>query len=112
MVVGFYTTHSVGFFIKQKSQKKLGYYNQKYKYSADYDLFYRMIIKLKMVGMASKKNEIFGKFNRGGLSSKIKFIDYLKESNQIRLDNGQNIIIVYLIFFDKIIKKFKKVINE
>ena len=24
---GFYTTHSVGFFIKTKSQKKLGYYN-------------------------------------------------------------------------------------
>ena len=105
---GFYTTHSVGFFIKRKSQKKLGYYNQKYKYSADYDLFYRMIIKLKMVGMASKKNEIFGKFNRGGLSSKIKFIDYLKENNQIRLDNGQNIIIVYLIFFIRLLKNLKK----
>ena len=105
---GFYTTHSVGFFIKQKSQKKLGYYNQKYKYSADYDLFYRMIIKLKMKGMASKKNEIFGKFNRGGLSSKIKFIDYLKESTQIRLDNGQNIIIVYLIFLIRLLKNLKK----
>jgi len=109
---GFYTTHSVGFFIKQKSQKKLGYYNQKYKYSADYDLFYRMIVKFKMIGMASKKSEIFGRFNRGGLSSKIKFMDYLKENNQIRLDNGQNIIIVYLIFFIRILKNLKKIINE
>ena len=58
--------------------------------------------------MASKKNEIFGKFNRGGLSSKIKFIDYLKESTQIRLDNGQNIIIVYLIFLIRLLKNLKK----
>ena len=34
---GFYTTHSVGFFIK-KSQLKVGLYDLKYKYSADYDL--------------------------------------------------------------------------
>ena len=31
--------------------------------------------------MATLKNEIFGKFTRGGLSSRIKFIDYLKESD-------------------------------
>ena len=30
---GFYTTHSVGFFIKKKSQLKIGLYNLKYKYS-------------------------------------------------------------------------------
>ena len=29
---GFYTTHSVGFFIKKKSQLKIGLYNLKYKY--------------------------------------------------------------------------------
>ena len=52
---GFYSTHSVGFFIKNKSQKKLGLYNTKYKYSADYDLFYRMIVKKKMKGIATKK---------------------------------------------------------
>ena len=44
---GFYSTHSVGFFIKKKSHKKAGYYNIKYKYSADYDLFYRLIVKKK-----------------------------------------------------------------
>ena len=75
---GFYSTHSVGFFIRRKAQKKVGFYNIKYKYSADYDLFYRLIVKKKMNGMATLKNEIFGKFTRGGLSSRIKFIDYLK----------------------------------
>ena len=30
---GFYSTHSIGFFIKKESQKKIGFYNIKYKYS-------------------------------------------------------------------------------
>ena len=42
---GFYTAHSVGFFIKKSSQMKIGFYNTRYKYSADYDLFYKMIEK-------------------------------------------------------------------
>ena len=45
---GFYTSHSTGFFIKKKSAKKLGKYKIKYKYSADYDYFYRMIVKYKL----------------------------------------------------------------
>ena len=43
----FYTSHSSGFFINLESPKKLGFYNLDYKISADYDLFYRMIIKEK-----------------------------------------------------------------
>ena len=104
---GFYTSHSVGFFIKSKSQKKLGYYNTKYKYSADYDLFYKMIVKKKMFGIATKKNEIFGKFRQGGLSSRIKYLDFLKENNRIRINNGQNILFVYLIFVLRLLRNFK-----
>ena len=52
---GFYTTHSVGFFIKKSSQMKIGFYDTRYKYSADYDLFYKMIVKNKMNGVATKK---------------------------------------------------------
>ena len=65
---GFYTAHSVGFFIKKSSQMKIGFYDTRYKYSADYDLFYKMIVKKKMFGIATKKDEIFGKFRQGGLS--------------------------------------------
>ena len=108
---GFYSTHSVGFFIKKKSQNKVGLYNLKYKYSADYDLFLRMIKKYEMQGISTKKNEIFGKFRKGGLSSKIKFNDYLTECNQIRLDNGQNRFLVYLIYLIRLIKNIKKVIK-
>ena len=42
---GFYSSHSTGFFIKKSSAKKVGNYNLKYKYSSDYDYFYRMIVK-------------------------------------------------------------------
>ncbi len=74
---GFYTAHSVGFFIKKTSQDKIGLYNTKYKWSADYDIFYKMIVRYKMNGMATKKNEIFGRFRPGGLSSTIKYLDWL-----------------------------------
>jgi cellulose synthase/poly-beta-1,6-N-acetylglucosamine synthase-like glycosyltransferase len=108
---GFYTSHSVGFFIKKKSQLKVGLYNLKYKYSSDYDLFYRMIVHFKLKGMATKKEEILGKFRSGGISSRLSYIKYLKENTKIRIDNGQNIIFVYLIFLARFLRNFRKVIN-
>ena len=108
---GFYTTHTVGFFIKKKSQLKVGLYDIKYNYSADYDLFLRMIKKFKLKGISTKKNEIFGRFRPGGLSSRINFLDYLMECNKIRINNGQNFIKVYLIFILRILKNFNKIIK-
>ena len=104
---GFYTAHSVGFFIKKSSQMKIGFYDTRYKYSADYDLFYKMIVKKKMFGIATKKDEIFGKFRQGGLSSRIKYLDFLKENNRIRINNGQNTLFVYLIFVLRLLRNFK-----
>ena len=106
---GFYTTHSVGFFIKKSSQMKIGLYDTQYKYSADYDLFYRMIVKKKMLGVSTKKNEIIGKFRQGGLSSRVKYLDFLKENNKIRINNGQNFVIVYIIFILRLLRNFKNI---
>jgi len=108
----FYTSHSLGFFIKSSSQKKIGYYNIKYKYSADYDLFYRMIVKFKLIGTSTEKNEIMGFFNPHGLSSRLRYIDYLNENTRIRLDNGQNKIIVWIIHFLRLSKRIFRVIKE
>ena len=105
---GFYTTHSIGFFIRKTSQLKLGLYDTQYKYSADYDLFYRMIVKENFKGIATKKNEILGKFRKGGLSSRIRYIDFLRENNRIRINNGQNKFIVYIIFLLRLIRNFKR----
>ncbi len=109
-----YPSHSVSFFIKKKTQKKIGKYNLKFKYSADSDLFYRMITKYNLVGTATKRSEIFGKFNLFGISSRVPFLTKVFEEIKIRLFNKQNFIqvflvtIAYLTYYSikQIIKKF------
>jgi len=98
---GFYSSHSTGFFIKRKAAKIVGKYNLKYKFSSDYDYFYRMIIKHKLKGIGTKKKELFGVFKRGGYSSGISFFDHLMECTKIRLDNKQN---KFMVLFTIIIK--------
>ena len=109
----FYSSHSSGFFIKKESQNKLGKYNLKYKISSDYDLFYRMIIKYKMQGISTKKNELVGIWKTGeSYSSKWKFIDHLQEETLIRMNNNQNILFIFIIYFIHFIKNIKKIENK
>lgn len=105
---GFYSSHSTGFFISKNAALKVGNYNIKYKYHADYDYFYRMIVKKKLIGMATKKKEITGVFRRGGFSSTIPFKKLFFEEIKIRYDNGQNVLLLLLIIMYRIIKNYKK----
>jgi len=109
---GFYSSHSTGFFIKTSSAKKVGLYNLKYKYSSDYDYFFRMIVKEKLKGIGVSKNKIFGVFRRGGYSSKVNFIEHFKEEISIRLDNNQNKLLVFMIIVYKSIRHIKKIIKD
>jgi glycosyltransferase involved in cell wall biosynthesis len=104
---GFYTSHSTGFFIKQKAFKKVGYYDLKYKISSDYDYFYRMIVQHKLKGVASKKSELFGIFARGGYSSRFTFFERTLEELLIRKNNNQHIITILFILIIKIIFNYK-----
>ena len=106
----FYTSHSVGFFIKTKKHKEVGFYNTKY-LSADLDFFYKMIVNFKLQGKSTKKEEILGVFGKDGFSSKINYIKHLKDLNQIRIDNKQNKLFVYFLYLIKIVKKPIKFIN-
>ena len=111
---GFYTSHSLGFFIKTNKHKEVGFYNSRF-LSADLDFFYRMIVEFKLKGIGTKKNEILGKFSKGGFSSRINYVDHLRDLNLIRIHNKQNKLFVYLLFIGKIIKKpfkFLLAINE
>ena len=108
---GFYTSHSIGFFINREKHLKIGFYNKKY-LSADLDFFYKMIVKFELEGIATKKGEVLGKFQSGGFSSKVNFLDHLKDLNKIRIDNGQNVYYVNLVFFYKIIKNFRKILKS
>ncbi len=105
----FYTTHSVGFFVKKKVHKKIGLYNENF-LSADLDLFLRIIFSKKFIGMGTKENEFFGNFRLGGFSSKVKYKTHLRDLNQIRLNNNQSKFYVFLIYLYKILKNPKKFI--
>ena len=109
---GFYTSHSSGFFINHKAMQKVGQYNIKYKYSSDYDYFYRMIVKYKFKGIASKKNEIFGIFRRGGYSSTIPFRKHFLEEIKIRKDNGQSFLTLFFISIAKIFFNFRRFLTN
>jgi len=110
-----YPSHSVSFFITKKAHKKIGNYDLKFKYSADRDLIYRMIKKYRLVGLPTKKKEVFGKFNLYGISSRISFFTKFLEESRIRLNNKQSLIqvffisIIYFCYFI-LVKNFKKVI--
>jgi glycosyltransferase involved in cell wall biosynthesis len=106
---GFYSSHSTGFFIKNKKAKELLGYKLKYKFSSDYDYFYRMIVKKKMKGIGTKEEELFGIFRRGGFSSKIDFIEKMIEEITIRKDNNQYLILPFIIL-SKIFFNFQKFI--
>ena len=101
---GFYTSHSVGFFIKTKKHKEVGLYNTKY-LSSDLDFFYKMIVNFNLKGIATKKNEIIGEFKKGGFASTVNYIDHLKDLNKIRIDNQQNKFLVLFLYLFKIIKR-------
>ena len=105
---GFYSSHSTGFYLKRSSAKKIGFYDIKYKYHADYDYFYRMIVKKKMKGFATKKNEVVGIFRRGGFSSTIPYRKMFVEELKIRYNNGQSIILLLILGIYKILNYWKK----
>ncbi len=106
---GFYSSHSTGFYLKKKSAQKIGLYNLKYKYHADYDYFYRMIVKNKMEGIATKKNEVVGIFRRGGFSSSIPYRKLFLEELKIRYYNNQNLFLIIILAIYKFFKHFKKI---
>jgi len=109
-----YPSHSVSFFITKKAQKKIGNYDLKFRYSADRDLIFRMIKKYKLVGLPTKRAEVFGKFNLYGISSRVSFFTKLLEESRIRINNNQNffqVVLISTIYFSyfilvKIFKKF------
>jgi glycosyltransferase involved in cell wall biosynthesis len=109
----FSSSHSSGFFIKNRSQQKLGKYNLKYKISSDYDLFYRMIVKEKMYGLATKKNELVGIWKTGESYSRTwEYVEHLQEEIQIRLDNKQNLFFVFFVYLVHYLKNIKKIKNK
>ena len=108
---GFYSSHSTGFYLKRSSANKIGFYNTNYKYHADYDYFYRMIVTHKMKGVSTNKREVVGVFRRGGFSSRINYRKSFYEDLKIRYNNKQSIFIISIIALYKFFKHFRKIIS-
>ncbi len=105
----FATSHSTGFFLKKKFYNLLNNFDTKYKCSADYDVYYKLFIKKKLIGSSTGKNQIIGIVSPGGFSSKYGFLNSLLEESKIRFNNGQNFLIVLIILINNLIKKFLKI---
>ena len=105
----FYPAHSGGFFIKKEIQDEIGYYNTRYRCSADYDFFYKLIVTNKKKGIVTKKNELIANFDSGGYSSKLSLFEHMIEETNIRINNKQNKIIVLIMFVLKFIKHYFKI---
>ena len=107
----FATAHTTGFFLKKKIYKRIGFYDTKFKCSADYDLYYRLY-KGGYKGGSTKRKDVIGNVSSGGYSSKISFLNHLIEEGKIRIKNKQNFLIVLLIFINAIFKNFFKKIFD
>jgi len=107
----FATSHSTGFFLKKKVYNEIGFYDQNFKCSADYDLYLRMIKSKKYIGSYTKKSEIIGEVSSGGYSSTFNILERIKEEINIRLKNKQNKLWIFVVYLNTIIKNPKKVIN-
>ena len=99
----FATSHSTGFFLKRDVYEQIGYYNTRFKCSADYDLYFRLIDK-NYIGTATGEKNIIGNMSAGGYSSTVSFLSQITEEAKIRIHNKQNILFVFLIFINSIIK--------
>jgi len=95
----------VGFFIKLKSIKKIGLFNTKYRYLADWDFLYKFIKTYKFSSVSTKKSEIISVFDLNGFSSKFSFLEKLFQEARIRINNKQNIIFVIMIIILRPLKK-------
>ena len=104
----FATAHSTGFFLRKKIYNLVGNFNTKYKCSADYDIYYKVLLKLRLYGESTNKEQIIGIVAPGGFSSKVSFFDHLKEEIKIRFDNNQNIFFISIIFLNSLIKNYFK----
>mgnify|MGYP000052794981 CR=1 FL=1 len=64
----------------------------------------------KFKGMVAKKNEIFGKFDLNGYSSKIPFYKSYYYESKIRYENGQGILFVTILYSLRILNKFRNIL--
>lgn len=107
-----YPSHSSGFFVLKKVHKRIGMYNIKYNFGSDYDFFYKIIKNKSLKGEIANKNEVFGKFDLNGISSKIPFFASYFYEMVIRFENGQNVMYLFFLYWIKIFNKIYRTLKS
>ena len=92
------SAHSGSFFVRRKVHDEIGLYDGKFKTSADYDFFLRMISR-GYVGGGARANEITSVFRPGGFSSKQRYSDKKIQEILIRKNNGQSLFKITIFLF-------------
>ena len=88
----------------------MGVYNDKLKFCADYEFFFKLFKNKKYKYANGKRKELIGYFNTEGVSSKIGFLKTLYYESVVRLNNRQNFIIVFLLAIIRIINKVRNIL--
>ena len=83
------------------------YFDTKYQCSADYDIYLKAIMKMRLKGGATKNGFDWNSKGRR-ISSKFGFFNHLIEECKIRINNNQNIFFVIAILVNAILKKLLK----
>ena len=76
--------HSASFFITSDFQSKLGKYDEKVRFCADHELFYRAFSVDAKMAIASDSRRSFGVFTQGGFSLSNDYIDKVLEEWRFR----------------------------
>ena len=108
----FATSHTTGFYIKKSLHKIIGYYDLKFKCSADYDFYLRLFKNRNILIKSTPKNKIIGEVQSGGFSSKLSPLQHLNEETRIRAKNNQNLILICIIYLNTLVKIFFKKLNN
>ncbi len=91
-----FPSHSLGLVVKKKLHDKIGYYNTNLRFCADYDFLYK-IVKKNYKWKATKKNEVLGKFYKGGISENLNIFEKIYYESLVRLNNKQSTIYVFVL---------------
>ena len=108
----FATSHTTGFYIKKSIHKMIGYYDLKFKCSADYDFYLRLFKNKDILVKSTPKNKIIGEVQSGGFSSTFSPLQHLNEETRIRTKNNQNLILICIIYLNTLVKIFFKKLNN
>lgn len=103
---GFATKQTVGFFVRRECHETLGYYDTRYRISADLDFFYRLL-KSGYRGVGGSAEHVFGEFTTEGLSSQNWFHNLL-EDILIRYNQNQSRPLLLLLINARIIKNMRQ----